>query len=429
MTGRTTTSTSSHRDLQRGNARVAATRPARVVGAALIFGLLSTGATAQIVPVEPLYELVDLGTLGGDSSVALGMNDLGDVVGWAETGSGVHAFLWQDGHMADLGTLGGRYSEARDVNSFMQIVGVANDADEQPRAFYAWNGMLFDLNDLLVRPIPPMPREPGNANFSPELLQANAINETGAIVAVGGNGQDDFVRTYLLRPVDSFDPYRPRFTYTETAFVPAAVPSQFQLRSTAISDQGVDQSGQSATGPMVTVGLGLNDFDQVVGVSMEQAFLWLTDDLDELLDIGHTSQANALSDWGLIVGWTADPAGRPRASLWSVWLPDQVWSLYTPPGWISEALDVNSNGAAVGWTADNPQGLDAVAMVWTGTAVWNLNDRTAFPEGPAFWDTLEEATAIDDQQRIAGYGRLTDLSVRAFILLPIEPDPSADPGD
>ena len=426
MTGRTTTSSSRDRDLPRVNAGAAATRPATVIGA-LLAGLVSAGVTAQIVPIDPLYELVDLGTLGGDSSMALGMNEIGDVVGWAETGSGVHAFLWQDGQMLDLGTLGGRFSEARDVNGFMQVVGVSNDANEQPRAFYAWNGMLFDLNDLLVQSIPPLPREPDDADFTPELLEANAINETGAIVAVGSNGQDDFVRTYLLLPVDSFDPYRPRFTYTETGNMPAAVPSQTPLRSAAISDQAGDQSGQPASGPLVTVGLGLNDFDQVVGVSMEQAFLWLENGLEGLLEIGHTSGANALSNWGLIVGWTAGPAGRPHATLWSVWMPDQVWSLYTPPGWISEALDINANGAAVGWAADNPEGNDAVAMVWTGAA-WNLNERTAVPEGPAFWDTLVEATAIDDQQRIAGFGRLTDLSLRAFILLPIE-DPDADPGD
>lgn len=427
MTGRTITSTSSDRDLQRGNTGLAATRPARVVGAALLAGLLSTGVTAQIVPIDPLYELVDLGTLGGNSSVALGMNEIGDVVGWSETGSGVHGFLWQDGQMLDLGTLGGRFSEARDVNSFMQIVGVAKDADEQPRAFYAWNGMLFDLNDLLLHPIPPVPNGPDYAEFFPELLEANAINETGAIVAVGRNGQDDVVRTYLLRPVDWFDPYRPRFTYIETGNLPAAVPSQSRLRVAAISDQAGDQSGESASSPVITVGLGLNDFDQVVGVSTEQAFLWLDNDLDGLFDIGHTSQANALSNWGLIVGWTAGPAGRPHATLWSVWMPDESWSLYTPPGWISEALDINANGASVGWMADNPEGYDAVAMVWTGTA-WNLNERTAVPEGPAYWDTLVEATAIDDQQRIAGFGRLTDLSLRAFILLPIE-DPDADPGD
>jgi probable HAF family extracellular repeat protein len=419
MTGRTKTSSGSERGLPRVN----------VLATGLLAGLLSTGAGAQIVPVEPLYELFDIGTLGGQGSMALGMNEIGDVVGWAETGSGVHAFLWQDGQMLDLGTLGGRYSEARDVNSSLQVVGVAGDANEQLRPFYYWNGMLFDLNDLLVQPRALRPRRPVYANSFPELREANAINESGAIVAVGGNGQDDFVRTYLLRPMDSFDPYRPRFTYTETGILPAAVPSQSLLRQASNSDQTVDHSGQPANGPVVTVGLGLNNLDQVVGASGEQAFLWLDNGLDELLSVGQTSQANALSDWGLIVGWTAGPAGRPHASLWSVWMPDQVWSLDTPPGWSSEALDINNSGDVVGWYADNAEGLDAVAMAWIDSVPWDLDLRTAVPEGPVFWERLVEATAIDDRNRIVGYGRLTDGNVRAFILFPIEPDPDADPGD
>ena len=178
---------------------------------------------------------------------------------------------------------------------------------------------------------------------------------------------------------------------------------------------------------MVTVGLGLNDLDQVVGASAEQAFLWLGSGLDELVAVGQSSQANAISNWGLIVGWTAGPAGGPHASLWSVWMPDEVWNLDTPAGWTSEALDINNRGAAVGWAADNLEGDNAVAMIWNDTEVWNLDITTAIPEGPVFWDRLEEATAIDDQQRIVGYGRLTDGNVRAFILLPLEPN--ADPGD
>ena len=52
--------------------------------------------------------LTDLGTLGGDTSYALGINDSGEVVGYSYLADNVtrHAFIWtaSDG-MVDLGTL------------------------------------------------------------------------------------------------------------------------------------------------------------------------------------------------------------------------------------------------------------------------------------------------------------------------------------
>src|SRR5215211_5122081 len=54
--------------------------------------------------------LTDLGTLGGDSSWAGGLNDAGQVVGYSRVAPGstaTDAFLWENGVMTGLG-LGGK---------------------------------------------------------------------------------------------------------------------------------------------------------------------------------------------------------------------------------------------------------------------------------------------------------------------------------
>lgn len=88
--------------------------------------------------------MIDLGTLGGDESWAYGLNNQGEVVGWAELPSGVyHAFLWRDAdgngttgsdEMLDLGTLGGLFSSAYGINDDGYIVGYAQDETYQWQA-------------------------------------------------------------------------------------------------------------------------------------------------------------------------------------------------------------------------------------------------------------------------------------------------------
>jgi probable HAF family extracellular repeat protein len=47
--------------------------------------------------------MIDLGTLGGDSSMASFLNDAGHVTGSADLPDGRHdAFLWANGQMDDL---------------------------------------------------------------------------------------------------------------------------------------------------------------------------------------------------------------------------------------------------------------------------------------------------------------------------------------
>lgn len=62
-------------------------------------------------PVSAQFSIIDLGTLGGSESAAIGINARGQVVGGSTTASGEgRAFLWEKGTMIDLGTLGGESS-------------------------------------------------------------------------------------------------------------------------------------------------------------------------------------------------------------------------------------------------------------------------------------------------------------------------------
>src|SRR6188768_556025 len=75
------------------------------------------------------YSLTDLGTLGGATSTANGVNNQGHVTGWAQTADGSpHAFIFRDGKMQDLGTLGGAGSTANG-NNLAQMAGAGDTAE------------------------------------------------------------------------------------------------------------------------------------------------------------------------------------------------------------------------------------------------------------------------------------------------------------
>src|SRR5947209_18697024 len=86
------------------------------------------------------YDVTDLGTLGGTTSGASGINASGQITGGAAPKSGSVAFLYQNGTMTSLGTLGGEYSQGQAINSLGTVTGYSTLASGSYRAFVYTNG-------------------------------------------------------------------------------------------------------------------------------------------------------------------------------------------------------------------------------------------------------------------------------------------------
>jgi probable HAF family extracellular repeat protein len=123
--------------------------------------------------------MTDLGTLGGSRSVAYNLNDAGQVVGWADLTGNItfHAVLWNNGVITDLGTLSGP-SVASGINNSGQIVGYSYTAAGRQHAFIYSGGVMQDLNDLI----------PVDSGW--ELNYGSGITDDGKIIGWGLiNGQ------------------------------------------------------------------------------------------------------------------------------------------------------------------------------------------------------------------------------------------------
>jgi len=134
--------------------------------------------------IEPIFTMVDLGTLGGPYSIARAVNNAGQIAGtsnYSLTGP-QHAVIWAGDGPQDLGTLGGQsqptWSEASGMNETGQVIGRSKplscpDSDPNCHHGFVWSESTQMLD------LPPLP---GKYTRS----WAVAISNTGYVVGYSG---------------------------------------------------------------------------------------------------------------------------------------------------------------------------------------------------------------------------------------------------
>jgi probable HAF family extracellular repeat protein len=339
-------------------------------------------AAVSLAACDPTSVIEDLGTLGGPTSIGLGINAAGNVCGGSFLGtdphtSGLHAFRYVDGlgmidagalpphniseahginsgglmvggsmvegfvshafiasatlNLRDLGTLGGEYSYAWDLNDAGVVTGEASNAALDTHAFtWTSSGGMRDLGTL-----------GGTSSVG------RSINEAGQVGGESRIGTGTVTRAF-------------RFTEGVGMISLGTLPG-----GSSSSAYGINNSGQvvgdSETSPIVDPTPRLKDsvsarpLLRLKGFPLSgiHAFLW-TEGVG-MTDLGHlgggTSVAFAINNNGIVVGKSARPDGAERAFRWTQaqGMIDLNTLLPRNSGWVlTAAWDVNDRGQIAG---------------------------------------------------------------------------------
>jgi probable HAF family extracellular repeat protein len=251
-------------------------------------------------------QMTDLGTFGGEDSMASGINNNGQIVGTILTSTGTAGFLYTNGVETNIGSLGGTNTYAQAINNAGQITGDSytggKDVDSDPifHAFVYSGGTMTDLGTA--------------AGY--QDAQGNSINSSGEIAG--------------------------------SLYNPSTGNSAFLYSSGQLSNIGPSDDNME-------VATGINDAGQIIGY--ESSGEGLLDSNGVITALGSNTTPLAINNHGEIVGYTYNvnldytaivDINGVKSNLNTLISPTSDWDL-------QQATDVNSLGDIVGFGL-NPSG-------------------------------------------------------------------------
>lgn len=360
---------------------------ARFAAAALLGFLAACQDYSAPAPREPesflsrntaaSFNMIDLGSLGGDSSVAYGLSGSDKVVGVSRTGAGeLHAFYWtrSSSTMQDLGTLGGDFSIAYAMNELDLIVGQSTTSAGEFHAFITtpFQGMT-DLGTLggdysIALGINPSIEVVG--------LSKVASGEMHAFKWTQGTGMVDLGISSNYSVGYESDPFSTTVGYYRT---PAGTLHAYRLTSSgAMTDLGVLPGGQESwaedantlgsvvsgpTGPPYVAGYSqvrVADPTGSPGAAPSSSSMWIVihafrwTPAEGMIDLGAGGGLHSfgfgVNEFGDVVGQVVNIQGEDRAFYWTE--KSGFYNLGTLGGPSSFANAVTKCGNAVGGSED-----------------------------------------------------------------------------
>jgi probable HAF family extracellular repeat protein len=300
---------------------------------------LPAAGTPALSLVPGDITVTDLGTFGGPMYVRA-LNNAGQVVGFGRTATigPEHAFLWQHGELADLGVLpGGITSQALGINELGMIVGLSKASLTNERTF-VWQGGI-------------MTSAVTNRTTSSRGIGVPLVNNRGQVA--GNLIRDNTAQAYLWESGTLTELGTPEcfaealndaghvvgYCYAADGRV-----RPFIWQNGTFTDLGL------LTGDVEGLAAMVNERGQVAGWRFSgavRAFFWENGVMTDLGTLGGSFMFPAgINNLGQVVGYGETAGNAYRAYLWQNGTMTDLGTL--PGGSISSAAGVNDLGQVIG---------------------------------------------------------------------------------